>query len=88
MDAGEALQAVLQHAQPHAALHHVHALQLQVVDGVQGRHAAGVGLGQSQQLLRCRGDGLAWRLVPEEEREDLVLLLRHLSFRGLNYIFF
>lgn len=68
MDAVEVPQAVLKHTEPHGALHHVHALQLEVVHRVQGGHAARVRLGQAQQLLRRRGDGLAGRFGPESPR--------------------
>lgn len=67
MDAVEILEALLEHVAPHGALHHVHALQLEVVDGVEARYAAGVGLGQSQELLRRRGDGLPGRVMPKGE---------------------
>lgn len=44
MDAVEIFEAVLQHTEPHGVLHHIDALQLEVVHGVKGRYAAGVGL--------------------------------------------
>ncbi len=65
VDAVELSEAVLQHAEPHGVLHHIHALQLEVVHGVQARYAAGAGLGQPQELLGRRGDGLAGRVIPE-----------------------
>ena len=72
VDAVESLEAVLQHAEPHGALHYINALQLEVVYGVEGRDAVGVGLGQSQELLRCRGDGLAGRVMPKRREEVTV----------------
>lgn len=66
VDAVELSEAVLQHTKPHRALHHIHALQLEVVHGVEAGDASGAGLSQSQELLRCRGDGLAWRVISEE----------------------
>lgn len=69
MDAVESLEGVLQHPEPHGVLHHVNALQLEVVYGVEGRYAVGVGLSQSQQLLCCRGDGLAGRVKPKRQEE-------------------
>lgn len=68
MDAGEILQALLQHPESHGVLHHIDALQLEVVHGVEGRQAAGVGLGQSQELLARRGDGLAGGVVSKGTR--------------------
>lgn len=65
VDAVELSEAVSQHAKPHGALHHVDALQLEVVHRVKACYAAGAGLGQSQELLGCRGDGLARRVEPE-----------------------
>lgn len=67
MDAVELSEAVLQHAEPHGGLHHVDALQVEVVDGVEAGNASGTGHGQSQELLCCSGDGLAGRVVPEGE---------------------
>lgn len=69
MDAAEISEAVLQQTPPHGVLHHINTLQLEVVDRVKGRYAAGVGLGQSQELLRRRGDGLAGRIVPADKTE-------------------
>lgn len=64
VDAVEVFEAVLQHAQPHGALHHIHTLQLEVVHWVKGHHPAWVGLHQSQEFLGCRGDGLTRRIKP------------------------
>lgn len=68
MDAVELSEAVLQHATPHRVLHHIDPLQLEVVHRVKARYAAGAGLSQSQELLGCRGDGLAGRVVSEGQR--------------------
>lgn len=71
MDAVELSEAVLQHAEPHGGLHHVDALQVEVVDGVQAGDAAGAGHGQSEELLCCGGDGLAGRVVPAGEIREV-----------------
>lgn len=66
MDAVELFEAVLQHAEPHGALHHIDALQLEVVDGVQAGYAAWAGFSQPEELLCCCGNGLAGWVEPEE----------------------
>lgn len=68
VDAAELSEAVLQHAKPHGPLHHIHALQMEVVHRVEACYAAGAGLGQSQELLGCCGDGLTRRVEPKEKR--------------------
>lgn len=69
MDAVEIFEAVLQPTEPHGVLHHINALQLEVIHRVKGCYAAGVGLSQSQELLCCCGDGLAGRIVPADKIE-------------------
>lgn len=69
MDAFEFAEALLQHTAPHGVFHHINALQLEVVHRVKGRYAAGVGLSQPQQLLRCCGDGLSWRIVSVDKMQ-------------------
>ncbi len=78
VDAVELFQAVLQHAEPHGVFHHTDALQLQVVHGVEARYATRAGLGQSQELLGRRGDGLARRVEPEVDsgKEELTGLIQ------------
>lgn len=66
MDTVELFEAVLQHAEPHGALHHIDALQLEVIDGVQAGYAAWAGFSQPQELLCRRGNGLAGWVEPEE----------------------
>lgn len=58
VDAIEFSEAVPQHAETHGGLDNVHALQLEVVDRVEGGDADRVGLGQPQELLGGRGNGL------------------------------
>lgn len=75
VDAVELSEAVLQHAEPHGGLHHVNALQVEVIDGVQAGDASGAGHSQSQELLCCGGDGLAGRVVPEGESRGVATRL-------------
>lgn len=58
MGAVEVFEAVLKDSLPHHTLHHIHTLQVEVIHGVEGRDAVLVGLGQSQELLSCSGNGL------------------------------
>lgn len=69
MDAVEIPEAVLQNTEPHGGLHHINALQLEVIHGVKGCYATGVSLCQSKQLLCRRGDGLTGRVKPKGQRE-------------------
>lgn len=64
VDAAEISEAVPQHAEPHGVLDHIDALQLKIVHGVEGCYPARISLGQSQELLGRRGDGLARRVIP------------------------
>lgn len=64
VDAVELSEAFPQHTEPHGGLHHINALQVEVVDGVEAGDASGVGHSQPQELLCCGSDCLAGRVVP------------------------
>lgn len=54
----EVFEAFLKDTLPHHTLHHIHTLQVEVIHWVEGCDAIRTGLGQSQELLSCSGNGL------------------------------
>lgn len=64
----EVFEAVLKDSLPHHTLHHIHTLQVEVIHRVEGRDAARIGLGQSQELLSCSGNGLTRWIQSDRKR--------------------